>query len=553
MLFEDDPDAIGDGVSGYSRRAILRVGSMAAAALGLTGAGPTRQSRAAGQPRRGGELRLLVDPEPSVLIALTTSADPTLVVSGKVNEGLLAYDFDLSPRPQLATKWWVGSDALEYGFELRQGVKWHDGVDFTSADVAFSILTLREVHPRGRATFANVAEIRTPDPHTAVIRLSKPAPYLLTALAGSESPMVPQHRYDGFRPDTSPNANEPVGTGPFVFKEWVRGSYAVYERNPNYWDPPKPYLDRLIVRFIEDPSARLSAIVAGEIDLAPAAPVSLADLDELEKSPDLRFETNGYQYYNQVVRIEFNLDHPLLGRLKVRQAIAHAIDRKAILETAWRGRGQLSYGPIGPGLRRFYAMEPEHSTFDPRAAERLLDEAGLPRGTDGIRFSLNHDFVPAGDGFTHTAEYVARALADIGIAVTVRTTNFAGFTRRIYSERDFDLATARANNMFDPTVGVQRLYWSKNFKKGVPFSNGSHYASPDADAALEAAAVEADPARRRDYFAAFQNAVARELPDITLLAPQQITIAKPAVANHTMGADGVNGNLADAFMIPLPG
>jgi peptide/nickel transport system substrate-binding protein len=97
---------------------------------------------------------------------------------------------------------------------------------------------------------------------------------------------------------------------------------------------------------------------------------------------------------------------------------------------------------------------------------------------------------------------------------------------------------------------VQRLYWSKNFKRGVPFSNGSHYDSPEADALLEAAAIEADPVRRRDQFARFQKLVARDLPDLTLLAPRQFTVFNPRVVDHTVTADGVNGNLADAFVVP---
>ena len=119
-------------------------------------------------------------------------------------------------------------------------MKFHDGKPFTSADVAYSIQLLKTVHPRGRNTFANVTEVKTPDPLTAVIELSKPAPYLIKALTAAEAPMMPRHIYEGTDPLANPNGNAPIGTGPYKFKEWVRGSHIIYERNPDYWDAPKP-------------------------------------------------------------------------------------------------------------------------------------------------------------------------------------------------------------------------------------------------------------------------------------------------------------------------
>jgi peptide/nickel transport system substrate-binding protein len=527
------------------------------AALGLIGglAGPAAYSACAEQrtttataPRRGGAIDLLIDPEPRTLVALTDSADPTMAVSAKVTEGLLCYDFNLNPRPQLATEWAVDADARSFTFKLRDGVRWHDGAAFTSADVAFSILLLKQLHPRGRATFANVTEVATPDRLTAVIRLAKPAPYLLRALAACESPIVPRHIYEGTDAATSWNAEAPIGTGPFRFKQWVKGSHIAYVRNPDYWDGEKPYLDGLTVRFIPDAGARLAAIESGALILAPSSPVSPAILDRLRIQTDLRLDTNGYQYTNQVLRLEFNLDHPILGQHGVRQAIANALDRRAILSTAWHGYGEITFGPVSPQLKAFYCADVPHHDFDPQAAEQMLDAAGLRRDAAGIRFRLTHDYVPAGDGYRETAEYVAKALADIGIAVTVRSQDFSNYVRRVYKDRDFDFATGRANNMFDPTVGVQRLFWSKNFKPGVPFSNGSHYDSAEADSLLEQAAVEVDPRKRYDRFAELQKLIARDIPDLTLLAPLQFTVAHRRIVDHTVTADGVNGSLACTYI-----
>ena len=168
-------------------------------------------------PPRGGTLTWIIPQEPAAFVPLTTSAGGSAELGPKVIEGLLAYDRELKPIAQLATGWQVSADGLRYEFTLRQGVKWHDGQPFTAADAAYSIATIKAVHPRGRVTFANVGAIETPDDHTLVLKLEKPAPYLLTALSASESPIVPKHLYEGKDVATNPRNNSPVGTGPFIF------------------------------------------------------------------------------------------------------------------------------------------------------------------------------------------------------------------------------------------------------------------------------------------------------------------------------------------------
>jgi peptide/nickel transport system substrate-binding protein len=530
------------GLHGFTRRGFLG----AAAAAGLPLFVPASRSWAQA-PRHGGTLTVLIDPEPPVLTTIAHSAGPSVFVSAKVTEGLLDYDFDLNPQPQLATSWSVSPDGLEYTFKLRKGVKWHDGQDFTAADVAFSIETLKEFHPRGRATFAAVEDIRMPDPHQIVLVLSRPTPFLLKAFAASESPIVPKHIYQSGRADQNPASNAPIGTGPFAFKEWKRGSHVLLERNPDYWDQPKPYVDRLILSFISDSAARSVAIETGEVHLAPNSPVPLSDIERLRQQPHLAFVNDGYQYTNNITRIEFNLERPYFSDLRVRQAIAHAIDRRALVNTAWYGFGTPISGPIHPALRRFYVADLPVPGFDVARANKLLDDAGLPRGSDGIRLRLSHDPLPIGDGPRRGGEFIKQALSRVGIDVTLRAQDFAAYIRRVYADRDFDFTYNTMSNLFDPTVGVQRLYWSKNFKKGLPFSNGSGYSNPEVDRLLEAAAIEIDETKRIEYFAQFQRQIALDLPDIGIVAPDNFTIADRRVQNHTVSATGVSGNLADVF------
>ncbi|WP_320198927.1 ABC transporter substrate-binding protein [Agrobacterium sp. rho-13.3] len=524
-----------------TRRAFLNA-SVALGALSISGL-----TVRAAEPVRGGSATFLLATEPPVLTTIAHTALNSFYVSPKVTEGLLSYDFDLNPKPLLATEWQISPDGLRYTFKLRPSVKWHDGKPFTSADVAFSVKTLKEVHPRGRNTFLNLADVETPDELTAVLVLSKPAPYLITALAAGETPIVPKHLYEGTKVQENPANYAPVGTGPFIFKEWVRGSHIVYERNPAYWDQPRPYLDRLVVRFINDSAARSIAIESGEIDLAPGTPVPYSDLDRLKALPNIALDTRGYQYINSISRVEFNLEREFFKDVRVRRAFAHVIDRNVIFNTVNYGYGAPITGPISVKLSKWYVDDLKTYPIDLKAAETLLDEAGYKRGPDGIRAKLNLDYVP-GEGYPRGADYIRQALAKVGIEVSVRTQDFATYTKRIYTDRDFDFAYEGMSNLFDPTVGVQRLYWSKNFKKGVPFSNGAAYSNPKVDALLEAAAIEIDPSKRFAQWKDIQQILVEDVPAIDIVSTPEITIYNKRLADHTVGAEGAAGSLAFAYL-----
>ncbi|MCG8710276.1 ABC transporter substrate-binding protein [Brenneria sp. 4F2] len=499
-------------------------------------------------PQRGGSLNFLVEPEPPVLTTLVNTAGPILKVNAKVIEGLLSYDFDLKPIPQLATRWEISPDGKRYTFHLRHGVKWHDGEDFTSADVAFSILAVKKYNSRGQGTFASVTDVKTPDPFTAVVELSQPAPYLISAFSANEAPIVPRHLYAGTDIRSNPHNTAPIGTGPFVFKQWVRGSHIIYQRNPNYWDRPKPYIDQLIVKFIPDAASRTIAFETGALDLGSESPVPLSEIGRIKDNRKLGIETGGYGYGPTQTRIEFNLDNTYLKNLKVRQAIAHSINRQVLQNVVWYGYAVNSPTPVTPALAQFHDHTPSPYAFDIKQAEKLLDEAGFPRQANGIRFQLTHDYMPYGDGFKRVAEYIKSALAKVGIDVAIRSQDFASYIKRVYSDRDFDFTNHSISNLFDPAVGVQRLYWSHAFNPGVPFGNGSHYSNPEVDRLLELAAVEIDPDKRAELYKAFQRIVARELPDLNLLQLKRLTIYNQRVHNHLTDIQGVNGSLADVWL-----
>ncbi|WP_407309784.1 ABC transporter substrate-binding protein [Pseudomonas sp. nanlin1] len=488
-------------------------------------------------------LSLLSNPEPPSLSAFNTSAGTSILASSKVLEGLLGYDDQLQPRAVLATEWSVADDGLSYHFNLRRNVKWHDGQPFTSADVAFSLDLIKRYHPRGSATFANLIGVDTPDDFTAIVRLSKPAPYLIRGFAGGETPILPRHLYAAGDPLSNPHNNAPIGTGPFRFKRWERGSFIEYERNRDYWNPAQPAIDTLILKIVPDSAARLAALQNGSLDIGGETPVPLSDLQRLTASGQLRSTTRGYRYSVVPTMLEFNLDHPLLGRLEVRQAIAHALDREVIRKVVYYGYAEASVSPIPASFKDYVYQGANPYPFDVARANALLDEAGLAKNGDH-RFSLTLDPLPYGDSYQRTGAYIRSALARIGIDVQLRAQDFPTYVKRIYTDRDFAFAVVGMGSMYDPTVGVQRLFWSKNFRKGLPFSNGSHYHNPEVDRLLEAAAVETDEVRRAELFKAFQKIVIEELPSITLVMQQQVTVFNARVRGFEEDGNGLNGSLA---------
>ncbi|TKB16494.1 MAG: ABC transporter substrate-binding protein [Mesorhizobium sp.] len=510
-------------------------------------AGTSVAVAAEGTPVAGGTLNWAYYPDPSSLIAINTTSGTGQAIGPKVNEGLLTYDYDLNAQPLLATEWSISDDGLRYTFKLREGVKWHDGKDFTSEDVAFTILRLKEAHPRGRITYQNVTAVETPDPHTAIIVLSKPAPYLITAVSSSESPIVPKHVYETFKPEEQPKLEQTIGTGPFILKEWVPGSHLIFDRNPDYWDKPKPYLDRVVLRVILDPSARAAALETGEIDIG-ANPVPLADIERLKANPNLVVDTKTYAYSGPQQQLFFNYENEKLTKRDVRLAIAHSIDLQKLVEIALYGYAQVSPSPVSTALPKWYDPSIKAREYDTAKAEQLLDSAGHPRGADGIRFKLrlayNAFLTPA------YADFIKQQLAVVGIDAEILKLDLATFLKTVYTDRAWDIVVESLSNTFDPTLGVQRAYWSKNFKIGLVFSNASHYANPEVDQILEAAAIEPDEAKRRELWYKFQHIIHEEVVSVDLVAAGAQIVANKKVRNFAPGAEGINNSFGQIWLDP---
>jgi peptide/nickel transport system substrate-binding protein len=526
-------------LASMTRRALL-AGS---AALACSAAG-LPLARAAG--KSGGTLVMTVFPEPNAMVGAFNTSGPLTIVSPKIHDGLCTYDFELNLKPHLATSWHVSADGKTIEFKLRQGVKWHDGKDFTSADVAFTITELlRKYHPRGRITFAHVTAAETPDPQTVVLRLSRASPAILSALASYESPMMPKHIYEGTDPLTNPNNNKPIGTGPFRFAEWERGSHITLERNPEYWDEGKPHLDRVVIRIVPDASGRAAALETGEIMLAGTNPIPLSDVARFRENKDFVLETRGEELNNNVHVIECNLRNPILQKVEVRQAMLHAINREALARAAWYGLAKPSDSPVPQRLKRFHADGLPGYPFDPKRANQLLDAAGYPRKGRNPRFKLRLDWLPYGETYQMAAEFIRQSMRQVGIDVEIRSVDVATYINRVYGDYDFDLNIFFATATADPTIGLQRFYYSKAIQKGSPFVNASGYSNPEMDGVLEAAAVEVDFEKRRALFAEFQKIAMQDLPVLPIVDLDFLTIGNAKVRDFMIRPEGFRDTFAD--------
>ena len=460
---------------------------------------------------RGGTAVIVVQADPGHLNPAISTGSHVHAVADSLYNALVEFDRDLKPQPDLAQRWTVSERGTVVTFYLVPNVKWHDGMPFTSADVKFSFEeVLLKHHARTKAGIgAVIAAIETPSPDTVVFRLRKPYGALLQLLNVTEAPILPKHLYQGTDPLTNPVNLKPVGTGPFKFDSYRTDQQIVMVRNPAYFKTGLPYLDRLVFRIVPDSNAQTVALLAGEADYLPL--VSAPDVERLRAKGDLTlaqtaFGTGGGNCINT---LGFNLDRKPLSDLRVRQAIAHAIDREQILRDVQFGLGKVPSAPISSGLAWAHApgLLSRYTPSVQRAAE-LLDAAGLPPGADGVRFSLELLHFPT---FNRSGEVLRQNLAKVGIKVVQKPLDRAAFVEAVFAQRAFDLNIISYCNGADPDSGVRRMYVSSNIGS-VPFSNAAAYRNPEVDRLFALAAETDNLDERVRQYAALQKIIADELP-----------------------------------------
>jgi peptide/nickel transport system substrate-binding protein len=434
--------------------------------------------------------------------------------------------------PELADSWSVEGGGTVYRFKLHPGVKWHDGVDFTSDDVKFSFeRALLKLHSRTAASVGTAnPTITTPDPLTVVFTFPQPYAPLLQQLNVTEAPIISKHQFEGCADlatvASCPANKAPVGTGPFKLD-----SYSITEikmsRNPTYFKPGLPYLDGMVERVIPDPETQVLALESKEVDWLGSVPGPDLERVKANKAIGTAAAPRGSGGGNCITTVIFNMKPPA-GRpgfftdLRTRQAVWAATNRQQAFQQIEFGQGKVADAPIHSGIAFAHASGLALPTFDVNKAKSLLDQVGWKDEGGGTRVARNVPNVPDGTKFeidyhgfvgsqTTYGEVLRNQLKDVGIAVTVKTEDNPTFSAAVFTRRDFDTAVASYCNGDDPEIGVRRQYDSKQIST-TAFSNGAGYSNPDVDALLDKAAHEPDPAKRTPIYRSLEETAVKDLP-----------------------------------------
>lgn len=498
----------------------------------------------AGAQTRGGTLSMIVQPEPPIIVTAINQQAPTQFVAGKIYESLLTYSHDLKPQPGLAKSWDMSADGLTYTFHLNEGVTWHDGKPFTADDVVFSMGDmLPKTHARARVILNKYLEsVNKVDDLTVEIKLKASFPAFILMFEPGFAPMMPKHLYEGTDYLKNPANQNPVGTGPFKFKEWKRGEYIKLERNPNYWKEGKPYLDELIFNIIPDSASRAVAFEQGTVNVLRGGDIDNVDVKRLRSLPDVEYTTKGWEMFSPQAYLIFNMRKPPFDNMKVRQAVMTALNRQMIINNIFFGLGKLSTGPF-VATEMFYDANTPAIEFDLKKAKALIKESGVNPADHTIRMLA----FPYGSTWERLDEYTKQSLEQLGFKVNLESTDAGGWASRT-GNWDFDLTTTYAYQYGDPALGVERLYIEANNVKGSPFANVQGYINPELDKAWTAAASEVDPAKRQELYTQIQTKLVEDMGNGFLVDMEFPTLYRKNIKNLVKTAIGLNDTFDDVYI-----
>lgn len=431
-------------------------------------------------------------------------------IGGVIFDALVKKDAHYNLQPWLATHW-EQPDSQTLIIYLRDGVRFHDGRPVEAEDVAWTIRSMIDgtlITAKGGA-FASVDRVEVRDRLTLSIRLKQPDAGLLFNMSDGLFGVVPRGSGRDF-------GLRPVGSGPFRFVSAVQDKEVIVSRNPDYW-AGAPKVDR--VRFTVVPDAITSALELrkGSADLASNV-LTFDMLHTLRRAPNVKVESGESSV---VIYTNFNVNNSILRDRRVRQAIACAMDKQAIVDAIWRGQARLA-ATLLPEGHWAAASNTELATYahDVSRAERLLDEAGFHRGVDGVRLRIT--LKTSTDETTRLmAAVLQQQLRAAGIRLEIRSTEFGTFYSDV-TRGAFQMYALRwIGSNEDPDI-FRYAYGSASFPpKGA---NRGRYSNSRVDALLKAAAGEIDQTKRRADYVEVQKILAEDLPGIPLWYPNNAVV-----------------------------
>ncbi|MGR3546072.1 MAG: ABC transporter substrate-binding protein [Roseovarius sp.] len=433
--------------------------------------------------------------------------DPTSAAAGAIDsvlytnvfEGLTRFMGDGSVVPGLAESWEISEDGLTYTFKLREGVTFHDGTTMDAEDVKFTLdrINAEDSANAQKALYAAISEVNVIDPQTVEVKLSEPNGNMLFNLAWGDAVIV--------APETVETIKQtPIGTGAFKFENWNQGDKITLTRNDDYWGEA-PALASATFKFISDPTAAFASVMAEDVDVFTGFPAP-ENIPQFEADP--RFQVLIGSTEGETI-LSINNKREPFDNVKVREAVAHAIDRQAIIDGAMFGYGTpigTHFAPHNPD----YVDLTEMSSYDPEKSKALLAEAGFP---DGFETTLH---LPPPSYARRGGEIIAAQLAEVGIKAQITNVEWAQWLETVFKGKDFGLSIVSHTEPMDINI----------------YANPDYYFQYD-NAEFQSLITEfnktAEPAARTEMLAKAQRMIAEDYVNGYLFQLAFPTIAKAGV------------------------
>lgn len=453
----------------------------------------------------GTEFRIAVGIDPDTLDPAGQTTTTVQNMVDYVVETLVGIDQNGDIVPRLAERWEVAPDGLTITLELRQGVTFHDGTPFNAEAVKFSLDRVLdpEVTVPLRASYDVISEVEVVDEHTVRLHLSRPSPALMSAMSTTAVGIISPASVEA-EGNSYTAYQHPVGTGPYVFKEYAPGERVVVEKNPDYWGE-KPYYDKVVFQVVPEAATRMSQLLSGQVHMMILPPVS--DIPSLQENPNVEVLLAPS---NRTIYIALNNHDEVLSDKRVRQALNYAVDVDAIIENVLFGAATKLDAPMAPSLFGYCSVGAYD--YDPDRARQLLAEAGA----EGVTL----DFIAPSGRYVQdfqAAEAIAGYLEDVGINVTLRTMDWPTYVENITQPAD--------QNVLD----LHLLGWAPGYldaqQQMVQFQAGAHppaglatafYTNPEVEDLLARAAQEIDIPTRADLYCQASRLIMDDAPWIFL-------------------------------------
>jgi len=470
-------------------------------------------------PRYGGTFIFSGPAEPIVLCPTLAGDTYSNWILAQIMEPLVEYDESVLVQPMLAKSWEISDEGKTYTLKLEKGVKWHDGEDFTSEDVVYTYKTITEEAGVAVTHFEPVVDITAPDDHTVVIKLDRAVGGFLDGLVGNwlGSRIIPEHIYNtaDYSIRENPANFNPIGTGPFKFVEWIKGSHVLMEANEDYWGEG-PYIDKLIYKIIPEQTVNLLALEAGEVHYTGDVPGH--ELERLKQTSGISVYT-GPDPSAGVLQLGTYTQSPgPIGDKRVRQALWLSIDNQLIVD-------ELYYGAADPGSSTIGTASPYHN---PNAgdkwgerpnydwANQILDDAGYTIGSDGYRFTIEVMTRVGQTDREDICEILREAWKNIHVKLDIKLTEFTTLADKIKwgtpepgAGRDFDMITWGSSTGPEPNTNTFPRYFHTGAR------NYYSYNSTVVNELMLQAQVEPDPVTRKALYFEVQKIMMEE--DLPLL------------------------------------